>query len=47
MHQNKSNTSGFLKKSKIKKYKLPFLKSGGLNDVTEGFSFQKQKKKRP
>ena len=47
MHQNKANTSGFLKKVKLKRYKLPFFKNGGLNDVIEGFFFQKQKKKCP
>ena len=45
MHQNEANTCGFLKKIKLKKYKPPFY--GGLNDVIEGFFFQKQKKKCP
>ena len=35
MHQNKANTSGFLKNVKFEKYKLPFFKNGSLNDVTE------------
>ena len=33
IHQNKANTSGFLKKVKLKKYKLQFFKNGGPNDV--------------
>ena len=45
IHQNKANTSGFVKKVKLKKYKLPFFPNGGLNNVIEGFSFQKQMKK--
>ena len=41
----KDNTSGFLKKVKLKKYKVPFFKNGALNDVIERFFFQKRKKK--
>ena len=33
IHQNKANTSDFLKKVKLKTYKLPFFKNGDLNDV--------------
>ena len=44
MHQNKANTSGFLKKVKLKKYKLPFFKNSGLNDVIEGFFLKTEKK---
>ena len=47
IHQNKANTSGFVRKVKLKKYKLPFFPNGGLNNVIEGFSFQKQMKKCP
>ena len=43
MHQNKANTSGFLKKVKLKKYELPFFKNGVLNEVIEGFSFKNRR----
>ena len=47
IHQNKANTSDFLKKVKLKKYKLPFFKNGGLNDVIEGFFFKNRRKNVP
>ena len=47
IHQNKTNTSGFLKNVKLKKYKRPVFENGGLNDAIEWFFVQKQKKKCP
>ena len=47
MHQNKTITSGFIKRVKFKKYKLPFFKNGSLNDVIEGFFFKSKRKNFP